>query len=151
MAEENPLPAAETPPTSSAAEAPAPEMPPAATASMAAMPARPDELQASLARERWLRDHFEQEHQIIMALLRLLVAGLGDDSRPMRFWRWLIDDLRSERRIRSEPGQAAAEERLLVQRVLYWLTEQRSGRGGRIPPEYPAPGESSSGGGLSPQ
>jgi len=70
-------------------------------------PIRPDppaperpccEAEAALERERWLRAQFEREHQVTMSVMRILLGSVGDQSRRMRFWRWLIDDQRSERR-----------------------------------------------------
>ena len=57
---------------------------------------------AASERERWLRERFEREHEFTLALMRLLVEGLTRESRAMRFWRWLIDDFRSERRITAD-------------------------------------------------
>lgn len=56
------------------------------------------QLSAALERERWLRTQFEREHQVTMSVMRILLGSVGDQSRRMRFWRWLIDDQRSERR-----------------------------------------------------
>jgi len=62
-------------------------------------PERPaTEAEAALERERWLRAQFEREHQVTMSVMRILLGSVRDESRPMRFWRWLIDDIRSERR-----------------------------------------------------
>lgn len=70
-------------------------------------PIRPDppvaeppvsEAEAALERERWLRAQFEREHQVTMSVMRILLGSVRDQSRGMRFWRWLIDDLRSEQR-----------------------------------------------------
>src|SRR5258707_2868424 len=81
-----------------------PEASPAAGEVGASAPSPPDpapttEVGAAREREQWFRDRFEREHQVTLAMMRLLLAGLSSQSRPMRFWRWLIDDFRSERRI----------------------------------------------------
>jgi hypothetical protein len=82
------------------------------------------ELEAARERERWLRERFEKEHQVTLALMRLLLAGLSGQGRLMRFWRWLIDDFRSEKRILADPHRESSEERILVNRVLIWAKEQ---------------------------
>ncbi|MCK0209424.1 hypothetical protein MWN33_15425 [Starkeya koreensis] len=62
-------------------------------------PERPfSEAEAALERERWLRAQFEREHQVTMSVMRILLGSVREQSRRMHFWRWLIDDLRSERR-----------------------------------------------------
>lgn len=53
------------------------------------------DLRASYERERWLRDRFDQERAENLLLLRYLSAER--ESGLMRFWRWLIDDLRHDR------------------------------------------------------
>ena len=93
------------------------------------------DIEAARERERWLRERFEKEHQVTLALMRLLLAGLSSQGRLMRFWRWLIDDFRSERRILADPHRESSEERVLVNRVLTWAREQgffanRPGSGG---------------------
>jgi hypothetical protein len=75
------------------------------------------------ARERWLRQRFEKEHEVTLALMRLLLAGLSSQSRRSRFWRWLIDDFRSERRLLAD-GRELNEESVLINRVLAWFREQ---------------------------
>jgi hypothetical protein len=91
---------------------------------------------AALEREQWLRDRFEKEHQVTLALMRLLLAGLSGQSRLMRFWRWLIDDFRSERRLLADPNRELSEERVLINQVLAWFRAQgfstnRPGPGGQ--------------------
>jgi hypothetical protein len=54
--------------------------------------------EAALERERWLRAQYEREHQVTMSVMRILLGSVRDESRPMRFWRWLIDDIRSDHR-----------------------------------------------------
>ncbi|MDF2619500.1 MAG: hypothetical protein K0S00_2159 [Xanthobacteraceae bacterium] len=56
------------------------------------------EAEAALERERWLRAQFEREHRVTMSVMRILLGSIHEESRRMRFWRWLIDDLRSEHR-----------------------------------------------------
>jgi hypothetical protein len=97
-------------------------------------------------RERWLRERFEREHEVLLALTRLIIAGLGTESRAMRFWRWLIDDMRSERRMLGTRG----EERMLIRRVLAWFRERRFDRSSRIPAQYGEPSGSASRGELPP-
>src|SRR5437868_1543519 len=60
-------------------------------------------------REQWFRDRFDKERQVTLALMRLLLAGLSSQGRRIRFWRWLIDDFRSERRILAEPDRETGE------------------------------------------
>ena len=64
---------------------------------------------AVIERERWLRTRFEREHEVALAMMRLLIAGFSRESRAMRFWRWLIDDLRSERREEAEQVSGVRE------------------------------------------
>ena len=59
-------------------------------------PERVDDPQ--LERERWLRAQFEREHQVTMSVMRILLGSVRDEGRLMHFWRWLIDDVRSEHR-----------------------------------------------------
>lgn len=56
------------------------------------------EMDAALERERWLRAQYEREHQVSLSVMRVLLGNVHDESRLMRFWRWLIDDIRSEKR-----------------------------------------------------
>jgi hypothetical protein len=120
--------------------APAAPSPPAAAA-VASI--RPEEV-AALERERWLRQRFEREHQVTLATLELLIGGAARESGPMRFWRWLIDDFRSEHRRFSDPGKFAdpgrqGRERVLIDFLSAWLRrgtveeEGRPGGGGGVP------------------
>jgi hypothetical protein len=94
---------------------------------------------AALERERWLRQRFEREHQVTLATLELLIGGAARESGPMRFWRWLIDDFRSEHRRFSDPGKFAdpsrqGRERALIDFIYAWLrrgTVEEEGRQGR--------------------
>jgi len=72
-------------------------------------------------RERWLREQFEKEHQVMLAMMRLLVNGVRGEGRAMRFWRWLIDDLRSERRLMASPDPQGSEEVFVVSRIIAWF------------------------------
>jgi len=72
-------------------------------------------------RERWLREQFEKEHQVMLAMMRLLVNGVSGEGRAMRFWRWLIDDLRSERRLLASPNPQGSEEVFVVSRIITWF------------------------------
>lgn len=56
-----------------------------------------EKLRASHEREIWLRDRFDRERAENLLFLRYLSAQR--ESGMMRFWRWLIDDLRHERRL----------------------------------------------------
>ena len=105
--------------------------PPAAGIEVSAPPAAPPELAPAVvmkdeaqARERWFRDRFEKEHEVTLALMRLLLAGLNSQSRRSRFWRWLIDDYRSERRLLADRYRESNEESVLINRVLAWFREQ---------------------------
>jgi hypothetical protein len=106
--------------------APAPEPAPAdGTAAEAnAGPPIAEEPQAAIEREHWLRRRFEQEHEVALALMRLLLAGLSHEGRARRFWRWLIDDFRSERRLVADAGRTTDNERMLLRRVLAWLGDR---------------------------
>ncbi len=86
--------------------------------------------EAALERERWLRDRFEKEHQVTLAMMRLLVAGVRKEGQCMRFWRWLIDDLRSERRLLEEPDGDSWEEAVLLRRVRSWFARRGTGNAG---------------------
>jgi hypothetical protein len=48
----------------------------------------------------------------------------------MRFWRWLIDDLRSERRLLEEPDGDSWNERVLLRRVRSWFARRGAGNAG---------------------
>ena len=105
--------------------APAPEpVAEAAAASPESPPVTPAEPPIS-EQERWLRGRFEREHEFTLALTRLLLEGLSGESRAMRFWRWLIDDFRSERRIIADLGQPGDREQMLLRRVIAWFRERR--------------------------
>jgi hypothetical protein len=83
-----------------------------------------EELRAERAREAWLRERLEKEHQVTLAFMRLLLVGLSREGRATRFWRWLIDDFRSERRMLADSDRATGEERKLINRILVWLRER---------------------------
>lgn len=100
------------------------EVPPAVAESSVAQ----DE--ATLERERWLRDRFEKEHQVTLAMMRLLVAGVRKEGQCMRFWRWLIDDLRSERRLLEEPDGDSWKDEMLLRRVRSWFARRGTGNAG---------------------
>jgi hypothetical protein len=86
--------------------------------------------EATLERERWLRDRFEKEHQVTLAMMRLLVAGVRKEGQCMRFWRWLIDDLRSERRLLEEPDGDSWKDEVLLRRVRSWFARRGAGNAG---------------------
>ncbi len=107
-----------------------PPLPPPVTEASAtpATPPEPAPIGASPSeaegRERWFRERFEKEHEVTLALMRLLLAGLTSQSRLSRFWRWLIDDFRSERRVLADRYRETDEEKVLIDRVLAWFREQ---------------------------
>ena|SRR6516225_201411 len=118
-----------------AAAAPAPDPDPvtpvaAEVGSTAAVPPEPaagvTKADDTEAREHWFRERFEKEHEVTLALMRLLLAGLSSQSRRSRFWRWLIDDFRSERRLLADRYRESSEESILINRVLAWFREQTS-------------------------
>jgi hypothetical protein len=80
--------------------------------------------EAALERERWLRDRFEREHQITLAMMRMLLAGVRSEAPGMRFWRWLIDDLRSERRLLEAPDGEGSTDGMLLARLRLWFTRR---------------------------
>jgi hypothetical protein len=61
-------------------------------------PAAACEPDAALERERWLRRQIDRDRELLVWLGRGLLQLLAPESALLRFWRWLIDDLRSERR-----------------------------------------------------
>jgi hypothetical protein len=77
-------------------------------------------------RERWLRDYVDREQRVRLFVAEYLVGLLKNPPLWMRVWRWLIDDVRSERR---------AEAELLLGRprggLLPWLSDRRRRRLGR--------------------
>jgi hypothetical protein len=77
-------------------------------------------------RERWLRDYIDREQRFRLFAAKYLVGLLKHPPLWMRVWRWLIDDVRSERR---------AEAALLLGRpragLLPWLRDRRRRRPGR--------------------
>lgn len=57
------------------------------------------EIEGAMERERWFRSQYEREHQVTLSVMRILLGGVHHpEGDSMNFWRWLIDDLRSERR-----------------------------------------------------
>lgn len=125
MVDEN-LPPGEATPAPAAAEQAAGATEPAEQAATPPPESLPvvEAAPAESERERWLRSRFEREHEFTLALMRLLLEGLSGGSRAMRFWRWLIDDLRSERRITADLGEPSDRERVLIRRVLAWFRER---------------------------
>ena len=100
------------------------EVPPAVAESSVAQD------KATLERERWLRDRFEKEHQVTLAMMRLLVAGVRKEGQCMRFWRWLIDDFRSERRLLEAPDGDSWKDEVLLRRVRSWFARRGTGNAG---------------------
>ncbi|WP_207461212.1 hypothetical protein [Azospirillum sp. SYSU D00513] len=52
----------------------------------------------ALERERWYRGIIERDRELLLALGPVLGTPPSRERAAMRFWRWLIDDFRSERR-----------------------------------------------------
>jgi hypothetical protein len=97
-----------TEPTGAAAAAPAePAAAPSSPSPSAPEPAVAAETGgAALERERWLRDQLERAQQRAAAPAERGVVLHPSESGLTRFWRWLIDDLRSERRAASATPEA---------------------------------------------
>jgi hypothetical protein len=74
---------------------------------------------ASQGRERWLMEQVERDREIMLAMAQALGGAGRRQSRAMRFWRWLIDDYRSERRATEKQGDSAGE-RLLAAIASLW-------------------------------
>lgn len=55
-----------------------------------------EELRAAREREHWLRSRLDREREENLLILRYL--AFQREASWMRFWRWLIDDTRSQRR-----------------------------------------------------
>src|SRR5262249_3443711 len=86
---------------------PPPEPAPAAAYEAANAPAakpepRPDDRDAALERERWLREQIDKERMLLLLFGRHVVHALSHEPPILHLWRWLIDDLRSERREEAE-------------------------------------------------
>jgi hypothetical protein len=85
--------AAQAPPTAAAA---------AVTGPATKVDPPPDDREAALERERWLRDQVDKERMLLLLFGRHVVHALAHEPPILRFWRWLIDDLRSARREEAE-------------------------------------------------
>jgi hypothetical protein len=82
---------------------PAPVATPVAASASAANPeSRPDDRAAALERERWLREQIDKERMLLLLFGRHVVRALAHEAPILRFWRWLIDDLRSAQREEAE-------------------------------------------------
>jgi hypothetical protein len=57
-------------------------------------------------------------------MMRLLVAGVRNEGQYMRFWRWMIDDLRSERRLLEDPDGDSWKDEVLLRRVRGWFARR---------------------------
>ena len=93
---------------------PTPEPAPAAAYEAASAPAakpepRADDRDAALERERWLREQIDKERMLLLLFGRHVVRALAHEPPILRFWRWLIDDLRSERREEAEQVSGVRE------------------------------------------
>ena len=84
-----------------------------------------DDRVAALERERWLRDQVDKERMLLLLFGRHVVHALAHEPPVLRFWRWLIDDLRSGRR-EEAALLAGAHEPGGLTRLAVWL--QRSWR-----------------------
>jgi len=60
-------------------------------------------------------------------MMQLLIGGIARESRAVRFWRWLIDDLRSERRLLSDANHAG-DERRLISLISAWVRRRDIGQ-----------------------
>ena len=97
-----------TRPPSPLASDPAYAVPPPAADSATAKPeSRADD--AALERERWLREQIDKERMLLLLFGRHVVRALAHEAPILRFWRWLIDDLRSERREEAEQVSGVRE------------------------------------------
>jgi hypothetical protein len=99
-----------TRPLNPTAPDPAPAAPPVAESAPAARPEpRQDGGDAVLERERWLREQIDKERMLLLLFGRHVVRALAHEPPILRFWRWLIDDLRSERREEAEQVSGVRE------------------------------------------
>ena len=99
-----------TRPLNPTAPDPAPAAPPIAESAPAAKPEpRQDGGDAALERERWLREQIDKERMLLLLFGRHVVRALAHEAPILRFWRWLIDDLRSERREEAEQVSGVRE------------------------------------------
>lgn len=111
-------------PDSTTAHSEEPREPAKPAAGLASDKHSADEIEAAHENERWLRRQFEQEHRVLLAMMRLLVSGVGSEGRLMRFWRWLIDDNRSARRMLEGPPPPSESERTLIRRIVAWFRRE---------------------------
>ncbi len=93
---------------------PAPEPAPAAeyeaASAQAAKPEpRPDDRNPALEARRWPREQIDKERMLLLLFGRHVVRALAHEAPILRFWRWLIDDLRSERREEAEQVSGVRE------------------------------------------
>jgi hypothetical protein len=70
----------------------------------------------ALERERWLRRQIDRDRELLIWFGRGLLQMLAPESTVLRFWRWLIDDLRSERRQQAALLGQPVSEGLLADR-----------------------------------
>jgi hypothetical protein len=116
-------PAAPDPVTPARDGAPA-SSPPAATAA--------EDPNAALERERWLRDQIDKERMLLLLFGKHVVHALAHEPPILRFWRWLIDDLRSARREEAELLSGRREAGALG-RLTIWLRQAWRGSRRRRP------------------
>src|SRR5690606_35344056 len=82
-----------------------------------------DEADAPLGRERWLMRQVELDREVMLVMAHALAADAHPQSRAMRFWRWLIDDYRTERRAAN--GTSGAREGLARDVLSAWNRRRR--------------------------
>jgi len=116
---------------------PAPEPAPAAAYEAASAPAanpglRADDRDAALERERWLREQVDKERMLLLLFGRHVVRALAHEAPILRFWRWLIDDLRSERREEAEQLSGVRESGALTRLAIRLQRTWRSLRWRRV-------------------
>jgi hypothetical protein len=99
---------AAAPPAGQPAAPPRPDAsrPDAPRADEAAEPLRAAAEDPALERERWLRDQLDRAQRRPAAEPGVVLHP--SESGPLRFWRWLIDDLRSVRRAATVPPETGA-------------------------------------------
>lgn len=82
------------------------------------------EREAAAERERWLRQHVDKDRELLLMVGRTVVGGLIHEPTVLRFWRWLIDDLRSDRREQAALLTGQRDDGSLP-RIWRWLHQRR--------------------------
>lgn len=100
----------------------------ASTTSQAAVTELPaaagDDLDVAPSRERWLMRQVELDREVMLVMAHALAADARPQSKAMRFWRWLIDDYRSERR--AAKAASGAPEGLAPAVLSAWNRRRRA-------------------------